>query len=71
MRSVPMPSRSALGPIDLLVEGVTPGDDLAAAGGISRPVATTETWRIESPWATPNEVLDLRRRIAGGPPRVD
>ena len=63
--------RPASEPFDIVVEGTTPADDPAAAAAIVRPFAEAGgTWWIESPWQEPNEVPDLRRRIAAGPPRV-
>jgi alkanesulfonate monooxygenase SsuD/methylene tetrahydromethanopterin reductase-like flavin-dependent oxidoreductase (luciferase family) len=62
--------RTEPGPFDIIVDGVTPADDPRAAAAIVRPFAEAGgTWWIESPWTPPNEVADLRRRIAAGPPR--
>ena len=62
--------RTALGPFEIIVEGVTPADDPAAAAATVRPFAEAGgTWWIESPWEAPNRPEDLRRRIAAGPPR--
>ncbi len=64
--------RTKSGPFDIIVDGVTPADDPAAAAAHVRPFAEAGgTWWIESPWTPPNEVADLRRRIAAGPPRSD
>jgi len=64
--------RTEPGPFEIVVEGVTPADDPAAAAAHVRPFAEAGgTWWIESPWMPPNEVSDLRRRIAAGPPRSD
>jgi alkanesulfonate monooxygenase SsuD/methylene tetrahydromethanopterin reductase-like flavin-dependent oxidoreductase (luciferase family) len=64
--------RAEPGPFDIVVDGTTPSDDRAAAAAHVRPFAEAGgTWWIESPWTPPNEVDDLRRRIAAGPPRVD
>ena len=64
--------RTAPGPFEIIVEGVTPADDPAAASAKVRPFAAAGgTWWIESPWEAPNRPEDLRRRIAAGPPRVD
>jgi alkanesulfonate monooxygenase SsuD/methylene tetrahydromethanopterin reductase-like flavin-dependent oxidoreductase (luciferase family) len=62
--------RPAGEPFDIIVEGVTPADDPDAAAAQVHPYAEAGgTWWIESPWAAPNDVPDLRRRIAAGPPR--
>jgi len=64
--------RTEPGPYEIVVEGTTPPDDPAAAAAHVRPFAEAGgTWWVESPWTPPNEVEDLRRRIAAGPPRVD
>lgn len=56
-------------PYEVVVDGVTPGDDPAAAASITRAVAEAgATWWIESDWEHAD--LDtLRARIAAGPPR--
>jgi alkanesulfonate monooxygenase SsuD/methylene tetrahydromethanopterin reductase-like flavin-dependent oxidoreductase (luciferase family) len=62
--------RTTTDPFDIVVDGVTPADDPAAAAAQVRPFAEAGgTWWIESPWSAPNEVPDLRRRIAAGPPK--
>jgi alkanesulfonate monooxygenase SsuD/methylene tetrahydromethanopterin reductase-like flavin-dependent oxidoreductase (luciferase family) len=62
--------RTAPGPFEIIVEGVTPADDPAAAAAQVRPFAEAGgTWWIESPWEAPNRPADLRRRITAGPPR--
>ena len=61
--------RTAPGPFEIIVEGVTRADDRAAAAQV-RPFAEAGgTWWIESPWEAPNRPEDLRRRITAGPPR--
>jgi alkanesulfonate monooxygenase SsuD/methylene tetrahydromethanopterin reductase-like flavin-dependent oxidoreductase (luciferase family) len=56
-------------PFEVIVDGVTPGDDPAQAGAIVRAHATAgATWWIEADWATTTEDA-LRARIAAGPPR--
>lgn len=62
--------RTASGPFDIVVDGVTPADDPTAAAAHVRPYAEAGgTWWIESPWFAPNEIANLRRRIAAGPPK--
>jgi alkanesulfonate monooxygenase SsuD/methylene tetrahydromethanopterin reductase-like flavin-dependent oxidoreductase (luciferase family) len=62
--------RTAPGPFEIIVEGVTPADDPAAAAAKVRRFAEAGgTWWIESPWEAPNRPEDLRRRITAGPPR--
>ena len=64
--------RTAPGPFDIVVEGVTPADDPGAAAAKVRPFAEAGgTWLVESPWEPPNQPDDLRRRSAAGPPRVE
>ncbi|MEW6223250.1 MAG: LLM class flavin-dependent oxidoreductase [Chloroflexota bacterium] len=56
-------------PFEIVVDGVTPADDPAAAAAIARAHAEAgATWWIEADWmdTTPE---GLRRRILGGPPR--
>jgi alkanesulfonate monooxygenase SsuD/methylene tetrahydromethanopterin reductase-like flavin-dependent oxidoreductase (luciferase family) len=56
------------GPWDVIVEGITPGHDAAAAAARVEPYADAgATWWIESDWSA--DVAALRRRIAAGPPR--
>jgi alkanesulfonate monooxygenase SsuD/methylene tetrahydromethanopterin reductase-like flavin-dependent oxidoreductase (luciferase family) len=59
-------------PYDIVVEGVTPGDDRAAAAAAVRPWAEAgATWWIEALWGAPGETPDLERvhrRIQQGPP---
>jgi alkanesulfonate monooxygenase SsuD/methylene tetrahydromethanopterin reductase-like flavin-dependent oxidoreductase (luciferase family) len=63
--------RTATTPFDIIVEGVTPGADPAAAAAIVGPRAEAgATWWIESRWEAPNEPDDLRRRIRQGPPAL-
>jgi alkanesulfonate monooxygenase SsuD/methylene tetrahydromethanopterin reductase-like flavin-dependent oxidoreductase (luciferase family) len=64
--------RTAATRFDIVIEGVTPGDDRSAAAAIVGPLAESgASWWIESMWEVPNEVDDLRRRIRQGPPIVD
>lgn len=58
-------------PFDIVVEGVTPGEDPQAAGQILRPWAQAgATWWIEALWsaASPDAV---RQRVQQGPPHID
>jgi len=62
--------REAAGPYDVILEGVTPGDDRDAALAQLAPYAEAGvTWWIESRWEAPNDVETLRQRIRQGPPR--
>ncbi|MGC4189918.1 MAG: LLM class flavin-dependent oxidoreductase [Thermomicrobiales bacterium] len=57
-------------PYDVILEGVSPGDDRAAALAHLAPYAEAGvTWWIESRWEAPNDVETLRKRIRQGPPR--
>ena len=56
-------------PVEIVVDGVTPADDPAAAAAIARAhEAAGATWWIESDWSSAG-VERLRARIAAGPPR--
>jgi hypothetical protein len=61
-------------PFDIVVEGVTPGDDQAAAAEIMRPWAEAgATWWIEALWNLgegPDPVELIQTRIEQGPPRI-
>jgi alkanesulfonate monooxygenase SsuD/methylene tetrahydromethanopterin reductase-like flavin-dependent oxidoreductase (luciferase family) len=71
MRAYVTEHRSADTPFDIVSEGMTPGDDPAAATAIVAPLAEAgATWWIESPWQEPNQPEDLRKRIRQGPPRL-
>lgn len=62
--------RTEPGPFDVVLEGVTPGDDRAAAVAQLAPFAEAGvTWWIESMWEDPHDVETLRKRIRQGPPR--
>ena len=62
-------------PFDIIVEGVTPGDDPAKAAEIVRPwVEAGATWWIEALWNLGEQgdpVELMKQRISQGPPRVD
>lgn len=59
-------------PFDIVVEGVTPGDDPARAADMVRPWADAgATWWIEAMWDLPDRPVtldDVRRRAEQGPP---
>jgi alkanesulfonate monooxygenase SsuD/methylene tetrahydromethanopterin reductase-like flavin-dependent oxidoreductase (luciferase family) len=56
-------------PFEVVLEGVTPGDDPPAARALVEPLAEAgATWWVESIWEGPNEVEDIRRRLRQGPP---
>ncbi|OGO54840.1 MAG: hypothetical protein A2V85_16835 [Chloroflexi bacterium RBG_16_72_14] len=56
-------------PFEIVVDGVTPADDPAAAATIARAHADAgATWWIEADWMAANPEA-LRRRILAGPPR--
>ena len=58
-------------PFDVILEGVSPGDDPDAARAQLQPYADAGvTWWIESRWEAPNDVETLRQRIRQGPPPV-
>lgn len=60
--------RRADTPFDIVVEGVTPGDDPTQAAAQIRPYAAAgATWWIESLWETP-DLTDVLRRVRQGPP---
>jgi alkanesulfonate monooxygenase SsuD/methylene tetrahydromethanopterin reductase-like flavin-dependent oxidoreductase (luciferase family) len=56
-------------PYEVIVDGVTPGDDPAAAASITRALAESgATWWIEADWEHA-DLDSLRTRISAGPPR--
>ncbi|MGH2502637.1 MAG: LLM class flavin-dependent oxidoreductase [Ktedonobacterales bacterium] len=56
-------------PIDIIVEGETPGDDQAAAWAIVQPMrAAGATWWLESRWGDARDD-EAQQRIRQGPPR--
>jgi alkanesulfonate monooxygenase SsuD/methylene tetrahydromethanopterin reductase-like flavin-dependent oxidoreductase (luciferase family) len=63
--------RAATTPFDIVVEGVTPGEDRKKATAIVRKWADAgATWWIEAMWSAPG--LDsVRRRIEQGPPGIE
>jgi alkanesulfonate monooxygenase SsuD/methylene tetrahydromethanopterin reductase-like flavin-dependent oxidoreductase (luciferase family) len=63
--------RDGAGPFELVVEGVSPGDDPEWAVTTLKPLADVgATWWIESRWEAPNDYDTLLQRIRLGPPRV-
>lgn len=65
--------RPAGEPFDIVVEGTTPADDLAAAVAAVAPWADAgATWWIEALWTAPADAAGdalVRRRLEAGPPR--
>jgi alkanesulfonate monooxygenase SsuD/methylene tetrahydromethanopterin reductase-like flavin-dependent oxidoreductase (luciferase family) len=58
-------------PGEIVLEGVSPGDDPAWVESDLRPLADAgATWWIESRWEAPNDVETLRARIRQGPPKL-
>ena len=59
-------------PFDIVVEGVTPGDDPSQATAIVEPwLEAGVTWWIEALWPQPGQVQDLgtaQKRVLQGPP---
>jgi hypothetical protein len=71
MKSYIMEHRTTTTPFDIVMEGVTPGDDPEQARAILQPLADAgTTWWIESLWSTPDDATVLRR-IRQGPPRIE
>jgi alkanesulfonate monooxygenase SsuD/methylene tetrahydromethanopterin reductase-like flavin-dependent oxidoreductase (luciferase family) len=71
MRSYVKEHRTGDTPFDIVTEGVTPGDDPAAARAKVQPFAEAgATWWMESMWSAPNGPDEIRARIKQGPPRV-
>jgi hypothetical protein len=66
------PPEAAARPFDIVVEGVTPGDDPQGAAAIVQEWADAgATWWIETLWdliGQPNALDTIRRRIEQGPP---
>ena len=64
--------RTETTPFDIVLEGVSPGDDPARAREVVRPLAEAgATWWLETMWSPPNTPEDVRARLAAGPPRID
>src|SRR5687768_16632778 len=61
--------RAATTPFDIVIEGITPGDDPAQGASQLRPFAEAGvTWWIESMWDVPGGQKAVRKRIKQGPP---
>jgi len=68
MRAYVAAHRVETTPFDVVVEGVTPGDDPNAGAAVVRPWEEAgATWWIEAPWETPN-LAEVEKRIRQGPP---
>jgi alkanesulfonate monooxygenase SsuD/methylene tetrahydromethanopterin reductase-like flavin-dependent oxidoreductase (luciferase family) len=65
--------RTATTPYDIVAEGETPGDNLAAAAALVQPwIDAGATWWIEARWHEPRNAEGLKpvlERIRQGPPR--
>ena len=58
------------GPLEIIAQGSTSGDDAVAAATIVRPWADAgATWWVDADWET-GTVANTRRRIEAGPPRI-
>jgi alkanesulfonate monooxygenase SsuD/methylene tetrahydromethanopterin reductase-like flavin-dependent oxidoreductase (luciferase family) len=58
-------------PLDLIMEGDTPGDDPARTLAELQPLAEAGlAWWMVTMWSVPNTYDDVLRRIRQGPPRV-
>lgn len=73
MRAYVAEHRSDPTPFEIVVEGVTPGDDAGAARAAVEPwAAVGATWWIEAMWAAseqPDSADAVRQRLRQGPPR--
>jgi alkanesulfonate monooxygenase SsuD/methylene tetrahydromethanopterin reductase-like flavin-dependent oxidoreductase (luciferase family) len=59
------------GPFDIVVEGLTPGDNADRAAEILVPLAEAGvTWWIESMWTAPGGMKAVLKRIRQGPPQA-
>ncbi|HEX9037415.1 MAG TPA: LLM class flavin-dependent oxidoreductase [Ktedonobacterales bacterium] len=57
--------------LEVIVEGVTPGDDQAAGAEIVRPWAEAgATWWLDADWSDPGDAK-MDERIRQGPPRAE
>jgi alkanesulfonate monooxygenase SsuD/methylene tetrahydromethanopterin reductase-like flavin-dependent oxidoreductase (luciferase family) len=63
--------RTETTPFDIIMEGVTPGDDPDRTAAILTPLKEAGvTWWIESMWDVPGGMKAVRKRIKQGPPGV-
>ncbi len=63
--------RTSNGAYDLVLEGISPGDDPGWATNTLKPLADAgATWWIESRWEAPNDFDTLLKRVRQGPPRL-
>ena len=64
-------NRTGTTPLDIVVEGQTPGDDRDQAAALMRQWADVgATWWMEGMWSTP-ELDKVLTRIKQGPPRLE
>lgn len=71
MRQYVDDNRTEPGPYDIVVEGTTPGADVAAAAAIVRPFAEAgATWWLEAKWDA-DDLEVVRTRLRQGPPQID
>jgi hypothetical protein len=58
-------------PLEIIVEGVTPGDNADQAAEILVPMSDAGvTWWIESMWDSPGGMEAVLKRIRQGPPAI-
>lgn len=63
-------NRTATTPFDIVMEGVTPGDDLQQATSIIQPwIDAGATWWIESMWSV-DSLQTVHERLRQGPPQI-
>jgi alkanesulfonate monooxygenase SsuD/methylene tetrahydromethanopterin reductase-like flavin-dependent oxidoreductase (luciferase family) len=61
--------RTSDGPFDVVIEGISPGNDPKWVASTLRPLADSgATWWIESRWEAPNDFETLLQRVRQGPP---
>lgn len=70
MRDYAEEQRTETTPFDIVVEGTTPGDDIAKATAEIQPyVEAGATWWMEAMWTEPNGLNEILNRIKQGPPK--